>query len=299
MVQIKDLTLVVSTEMLSQGYQYKEGESKKSEKEFRIQELIGGMRYWWRSSHIFINGEAMYEAESKLFGSTSQRSPIAIHEHYTTDIKKLVNRKMPGGTKIPIKIRFDETVDIKKYIGIMELSSILGGLGRSTRRGYGSFYIEGDIPIYSKEELLKKITALLWIDPENSIMERLTDSESALVEKADIKNNKIGQYPYIKKIMIGDSVELKTFRNSIDNIRPDSKYNFLKEETKCKEEVQSPKKAKRFAKPIHISAYPAETKERVYPIITFLNNTSLQNDEQIQEYEKYEKVFEKIVTLGG
>ena len=159
--------------------------------ELRSPSIKGAMRFWWRAVQRFASPDDLKNKEAELFGSSGEgfgRAPFSIRArelslnkdndqplpHHRNDWcgedkgcrnnnRGLCKKQVPlrcykkGGT---FQVRFESRDDSASFAGkVFRLSSILGGLGRRCRRGFGSYCIQkntGDNTL-----LIKEITNLL------------------------------------------------------------------------------------------------------------------------------------------
>lgn len=123
--------------------------------EFRVTELKALMRTTFREVYKFDNIEDMKKKEGELFGNLDHKSPIrfkckryigekkeALLLHRIDEKRKSYMSSIECGTKIDIEM-FIENEDYSDiYIYLLVLSSILGGLGKRSKKGFGCFKIE-------------------------------------------------------------------------------------------------------------------------------------------------------------
>jgi CRISPR-associated protein Cmr1 len=150
----------------------------------------------------------------------------------------------------------------EKFLNIFKdvffLSTILGGFGKRSRRGFGSIKIiepkELNFENFQKEELLRKILETL-----NQIDNHYEIRSSKIV------NRKLGgNYPWIKEIEIGkEHNDWKTLLEKIGKATHKHKDPSLGN--------SSP----RMASPIYVSV--VKLKDGYYPIVTTLNSYFPQN----------------------
>ena len=117
--------------------------------ELREQSFKGIMRFWWRAIHGNLDLEALKKEENKIFGNTEQKSNFRMKlinnnlntnefnplPHKNTNFK--INGFSPNQT---FQIEFIEK-DLGLITNIFILSTILGGFGQRSRRGFGSIKI--------------------------------------------------------------------------------------------------------------------------------------------------------------
>lgn len=159
--------------------------------ELRPPSIKGAMRFWWRAVQRFASPCDLTKKEAELFGSSSEstgRAPFSIRAQ-ELNMNKSKDQPLPhhrngwcgenkgcrnnnsglcnkqfrlrcykkGGT---FQVRFESRGDSASFAGkLFRLSSILGGLGRRCRRGFGSYCIQEDTG--DNTLLIKEITSLL------------------------------------------------------------------------------------------------------------------------------------------
>lgn len=159
--------------------------------ELRPPSIKGAMRFWWRAVQRFASPDDLKKKEAELFGSSGEsfgRAPFNIRAqgvklnigkdqplpHHRNDWcgedkgcrnnnRGVCDKQVPlpcykkGGT---FQVRFESRDDSASFAGkVFRLSSIVGGLGRRCRRGFGSYCIQEDTG--DNTLLIKEITSLL------------------------------------------------------------------------------------------------------------------------------------------
>jgi CRISPR-associated protein Cmr1 len=244
--------------------------------ELRSSEVKGMMRFWWRAIRADDNIEELREEEAKIFGGTGEKegkSKVMIMV-FPQQISLSSYRPLPHSqtktftfscicvnSTFEIFLRGEEEF-INIFKNVLFLSTILGGFGKRSRRGFGSVAIiepeELNFENLQKEELLSKILDTLnQIDNHYEIRNEIRSSK--------IVNRKSGgNYPWIKEIEIGNKHDdwetlLKKIGNATHNHKNPSLGN------------SSP----RMASPIYVSV--VKLKDGFYPIVTTLKSYFPQN----------------------
>jgi len=190
--------------------------------ELRPPSIKGLMRFWWRAMNGHLSLENLKEKESDIFGGSGEgggRSNIIIkilnNSMDTNEYRPLPhseNKKFPlsaikPNEKFKLKIGLIENFlnnknfDIEKLKNLFILISILGGLGRRVRRGFGSFRIfKINTNLYDIQYSLKNILSLI-----NDISNNKYKVED---DKIVLKENLTVRYPFLKKIQIGKEYDL-------------------------------------------------------------------------------------------
>lgn len=212
----ENLTSHVNAKVLTPMFLYG---NNKNIIELRPPSIKGGMRYWWRAAFCEKNIELLSEEESKLFGSQNIKSPFSIKITeskikqgrydmlpYPRPLKKWdskFNAFMPE-TNFDLIIKAREKDIYEKATSSLELSFLLGGLGKRSRRGFGGLEIL-DSPLRdyaevyaSKENFLTNLSEIL-----NGIGQGLYELEGNMIVNTSIDEINF-VYPIIKNIKIGE-----------------------------------------------------------------------------------------------
>lgn len=207
--------------------------------EFRVTELKALMRSTFRELYEFKDIDDMREKEGELFGRTPDKndsdeskkrikSPIAIRTEKVIRDKISLENMLPhkkgngktqcikASTEVLVEIISNNSGDLDIYIEILILSSVIGALGKRSRKGFGSFRvseIKGD-----SSSNYEKYNELLKSSPLDIFMEFKEKSENRKHEIRNFAKNidenilefdnlECGlNFPYVTKINI---VELK------------------------------------------------------------------------------------------
>ncbi|MBT1247060.1 MULTISPECIES: type III-B CRISPR module RAMP protein Cmr1 [unclassified Thermosipho (in: thermotogales)] len=252
------------------------GADKKYGLEIRAQSLKGVMRFWWRALNGHLSIDTLRKKEANIFGGVGKddgKSKFSIkivgvngktEYEYVLPHKKTFKRKafIPYETSFNVEMKFwkkdEELVTTIKDLFI--LISILGGVGRRTRRGFGSFKIieiNGENFDYEKYVDLEKMA---------NLMNKISKSEHFSVEKND-KSSKIktkfckkeNKYPYVKFIEFGK--EYDNYDELLKKISTAS-HNHNSDFTGYA------KNGKRLASPVYVSV--VEKDNNFIPVVTQL-----------------------------
>jgi len=186
--------------------------------ELRAPSIKGVMRFWWRAMNGHLSIEDLRKKEAKIFGGSREnegRSKVNIRVKYKNkkNIEIINFRVLPHSYnkkfkrfaikplfKFEILFQLQET----KYIfeeqlkNLFILISILGGLGKRARRGFGSFTINKiDNSVFNEDINLNHLVTLL-----NSAN---TDNTHFRISQNRVKSDfNLNHFPYIKEIKIGN-----------------------------------------------------------------------------------------------
>lgn len=255
--------------------------------ELRVPSLKGSLRYWWRAIHP--NLDNLREKETNIFGGAGGNEEIkATRSSFSMLIRSNISKLpekiqalphrtcymkdciVPGSTyDLIIRPKMEE---IKK---LLILTSILGGIGARSRRGFGCFRIES---INGKQ--------LDFTLSEDNILNLIL----SINPNFEMKNNNNRKYPYLQKVEIGKSV--KDYNELLKKIGQASHdYDTPYTGTTDQHFVKS----RRYASPIYISVY--QENSEFYPIVSTLKRTIIDAKNHQDEENKKNNFVQAI--LGG
>lgn len=233
--------------------------------ELRSPSIKGMMRFWWRALNGYLSLYELKKKEGEIFGSSDKeigRSKINIQvtskrleigEYYILPHKSNFKpRGLSPGQKISISLSFYDNID--EYSNILKVSLLLGGLGKRSRRGFGSVNIlKVNKEAYNIEFNIQEILRLINTIGNNKYK---LDGKKILLEK-----NISQDYPFVREILLGN--EYPSWENLLETIGVASH--------KCKDEsLGFAHNGKRLASPIYVSVLKISN-DRYIPIITTLN----------------------------
>lgn len=307
----KILDIKIITPMLSHGI---------DKAEIRIPEFKAAMRFWWRVLGDFNNLKEMRVKEGKIFGDSLDAekdnekreyyaSPISISKivesnlciqnkkvGYRKDKNQIWKKLMIDGInndqkfKMIICKKINKGKELEYYVNLLELVSVLGGIGERSRRGYGCFYIEkidgkSEIDIKKREDIFKYICSKmenLKFDGNYEFCRDKFNIKRKMEPNEDKQGSKL-KYPFLEEVYIGSECSKNEFfdriKNAIDKAR-ERNITYMKESSN-----------KRFASPVYVTCFSSDVKQ-VYPILCFLNNTSYSGEEN----EEYKEIFRSEIV---
>ncbi|WP_072726507.1 type III-B CRISPR module RAMP protein Cmr1 [Tepidibacter thalassicus] len=292
--KIKNIKISSVTPMLSHG-----GDGKSPE--IRIPEFKSAMRFWWRALSYFEVKEddeldyfnKMRAMEGKIFGDAKKNaSPISIR---LKNIKNRNIKKYNYGIRGFEKVEFEMSLILKypqvlsqidywnfnKYYSLLEIVSILGGVGQRIRRGYGVFRIDNsNIYLSINLNFLKNKINEIFGNIYKVAKSKYILEKNVIARKKECKPN--CGFSYVEEIFIGKEVSFNIYK---ENIERAIWKNFNK-----KNEY---KNTKRYACPVYISACYKKDTNSVIPIITILYNTQIREDNE--NYYKYKRYVSNII----
>ncbi len=237
--------------------------------ELRPPSIKGVIRFWWRAIHGDLTLVELKEEESKLFGGAGDDS--AIRSSFRMKIissalsKEQIN-PLPHKTNNNFKIQgFNQNQNfeigfigknLKKIDKIFELTTILGGFGQRSRRGFGSIQI-----VNQKEINIEYIKNLIYdINPQFIFNPHKQRSE---------------EYPYVKNIDIGDeNSDLDKLLHKISNAT----------HIHNKDGMFGSVRNGKYSSPIYISII--KNGKKYLPIITTLKATKYLDNKKLDEFKK-------------
>lgn len=181
--------------------------------ELRPPSIKGAMRFWWRAIKAETEVKKLLEEESKIFGSSDEnngKSKFSIRVDYdnlnTSSFNPLPHKENErfhfNGLRPGQKFEIILTVKDKNYLdlcrNILDLTLLLGGLGKRSRRGFGSVMVnERDIDLSSPTNLLTSILSKLTYVTGH---DKTYEIQNQQIKR---KNQPQANYPFIKEIYIG------------------------------------------------------------------------------------------------
>lgn len=262
--------------------------------ELRVPSIKGALRFWWRAIYAHLSLNVLKEQESKIFGDAGDiygKSKVHIkicntliyngNDRYNPVPHKNVRFSFPcfsPGQSFSLKICGD-----KKSFDLLKLVSVLGGLGKRSRRGFGSFVIKKIDGIdfcfdYTADNTLKLLDNIQEgvFGLNNGKIIRMTEA------------HKDGEYAYIKEIEFGDGSS-GSYHDILKKIGLSSHNN------KSDYTGYAGRGNERFSSPVYVSVVKISDKYR--PIITTLN-TAFEKRNQNHGIDRSSS-FKKEILSGG
>lgn len=295
----------------------------KNKPELRAPSLKGAMRFWWRAINSHLSLSALRQKEGEIFGSSEEsigrskfalsirtlgepkiepRQPLPHHTGGTTC--EYLNRppkcekdgkcsKINKSMAIVPEQQFECNVKAQRdysdeVANILKVTSILGGLGKRSRRGFGSFeitHIDGQKNTFDYS--LPAICALL--NKANEVKDSFIVNAGAIERKEPVHKDAV-DYPYIKKIEIGDACVgcehlLREIGKASHDVQPCEYTGFAGHGNQ------------RFASPVYVSVISETSGYK--PIISSLNTAFEKNYQPNKENEaKVVDFISQILSAG-
>jgi len=231
--------------------------------EIRPPSLKGMMRYWWRAVRAEKTSQLLKE-EARLFGSSNSKTGgkskfglrfvnsqlnidrVSLLPHQK-DKKAQAQAFKPGQkfTAILFSVR-----EVELYQDILEISLLLGGLGKRSRRGFGSLH-------YSKWNFKNKSELQNYLLQKlNRLADDSFEAAGSLIKRKSLPD---ADYPFIKEVSFGHPAT--TVENLLVNIGNASHIH--------RDNALGCFKP-RMASPVYVSVVKLEGE--FIPVITMLNS---------------------------
>lgn len=250
--------------------------------ELRAPSIKGMMRFWWRAINGMGNIKKLHNEENRIFGGTGEgegRSRVIVRvkeeEMFECSNKELIlphkaNWTAPAfkaGKEFKVEIvltKNEEIFTFEQFKNLFILIILLGGLGRRSRRGFGSLVItkindEDYIPKYGLSDILH-------------LLNSLNNNYKLDKDKIVLCTNANAAYPFIREIQIGEKGvdEYETLLVKIGNATSDIRKKYKAQANSLGFAGNNG----RFASPVYVSTLLKSG--RYYPVITTLN-TAFEN----------------------
>jgi len=266
------------------------GADSKNTAELRVPAIKGALRFWWRGINAYMPLDELKTEEAKIFGDAGDefgksKVQITIKKPLKYDGKsrrnpvphKNVKFNFPcfnAGDKFSLII-----LGNNKIHDLFKLVSILGGIGKRSRRGFGSFKIEkvNGNPFESISTLQEIISLLNGIS-ENGFHV----AQSKIMRTTGLHQD----FGYIKTIELGQSND--SFIPILKQIGQSSHDN-------NSDYTGYAKGQERFSSPVFVSII--EKSKKYWPVITTLN-TAFKTQNQNHGIDKSAQ-FKRDILSGG
>jgi len=240
--------------------------------ELRPPAIKGVMRFWWRAIHGDLSLPELKRQESDLFGGVGDdtiRSSFRIKlssTHLPSELIDVLSHRndkfahingYKKDSKFILQFIGKNATKIKQTINIFELTTILGGFGQRSRRGFGSV------------QIMDKNDKTIDLDYINNLIRNINSdfNYSPRILSAE-------QYPYIKQIELGnDYTDLDALLKRISSATHNHNENGMFGSVNP-----------RYASPVYISIL--KNGANYIPIITTLNATKRINLTKLSQFKQ-------------
>ncbi len=175
--------------------------------ELRPSSIKGIMRFWWRAFNGHLSIDRLMKEEGDKFGSADKNigrskftiqvsnNELAKDDYYVLPHKKTFRSKgFSPGQKFSIGLSCYD--NIEKYSDILKISLLLCGLGKRSRRGFGSVRIlKVDNDQYNLDSKIQDVLKII-----NNIS---ADKYKIVGDKIVLVKNISQDYPFVKEIQFG------------------------------------------------------------------------------------------------
>jgi len=246
--------------------------------ELRVPAIKGMLRFWWRALHpdLVNNGNFinLKEKESEIFGDAGDKygkSKVKISIKFDK-LEKYKYNPLPHKESNPIYfecIKEGQNFNLilcapEKIHNLFRFMSIVGGLGKRSRRGFGSFKIKNDV-------LLDKIDINVLLSMVNSVnINNLFVLDNKINNQIICKNSYDDQkliYPFLKSIQMGKEKSRDKLLKDIGQASHDHNSDY----------TGFAKAPNRLASPVYVNII--KNKDKYIPVISTLNTAfDIEND---------------------
>ncbi|MEJ5284413.1 MAG: type III-B CRISPR module RAMP protein Cmr1 [Brevinematales bacterium] len=241
--------------------------ANQSECELRPASIKGALRFWWRALYGINYSDIgkLKEAELDLFGSTDKKSKLKIQILQNPQFNKNNNYKplphkekpnfslpcfLPDNNIFKISLTcYENTKDIFENLFI--LFSIVGGLGRRARRGFGSFVInkKNNENFGINNGIISNVFD--YLDKINPQKFKVNNDQIELTN-----NNLTLNFPYVKFIKVGKKFDdYNTLLKEIGTASHNYNCDYTGYAGRRSVQNNPQQVTKRFASPLYISCY--------------------------------------------
>lgn len=291
------VTIETITPMFSSG-------ENKREAEFRITELKSLLRSTFREFFEYSNLDDLKKKEEILFGSTEIKAPVSLkYGDKGVVISKNKENMLPHKKQSLPAISQNKKIEIifmsrnkdilDLYLSILKLASVMGALGKRSRKGMGAFKVleikdnkNNNLRIFdSLENIFNEINEdINSISKENKLYYKIKNFEKKTEMDKSVKfifvDNKADKINvnYAKKIIMIKTKFDNNFENERNIFYKISNLTHMRLEEKnvdvdgeYNKEIlgNCSKKISRFASPVYITFYEFDSEQ--YLIIKELN----------------------------
>jgi CRISPR-associated protein Cmr1 len=183
--------------------------------ELRPPSIKGAMRFWWRAVNGHLSLAELKRQEAEIFGNQEKRSKVEVVVEYDEkEMKKGKARPLPHsetkkfelqaimpGSKFNVILNSNDDKKLKTSANIFILLSFLGGLGKRSRRGFGSFKIKKIIYANSSQESNIEYTTKKLFEELNNVC--LDNQKFNLQNNKIVSNDFSGNWSWIEEICLG------------------------------------------------------------------------------------------------
>lgn len=267
------------------------GGSDPRDAELRAPSIKGALRFWWRAFHPELSIAQLRSEESQIFGDPGElfgKSRIRIRLVKDLAFENKKDRPVPHKSFVspcfaPGKIFSLAIYGDKMIFGLFELFTIVGGLGKRSRRGFGSIRIDKvDTKAFCGDLSTNHIMSLV----ESIAGDNFNIDNKEIVRAGAIHSQ--AQYAYVKKIEIGDK-EYESADSILRQIGQSSHEN------NSDYTGYAGRGQERFSSPVYVSVVKAAKGYK--PVVTSLN-TAFKPNHQNHGVDRSAD-FKKTILSGG
>lgn len=263
--------------------------------EFRTPPFKALLRYWWRAMHGHLPVPILLKKQALIWGGAepAQKSPFRIsikpqENWYSSEYPLLPHKNgfraspkngLDDGQEFIFQIRFSRTPNIyeksklpieEQLINHTTLAFLLGGVGKRSRRGYGSSTIlqTQSFKVGDQNQEWKDFQMPETLDEIMKLLESLQPGTFKLINnKIERTQPSMEPFPFIRKIAMGAPDAdphnlLETIGHATHNLKGEAGNN--------RYEAAMGHTNRRFASPVY-TTINEKNNGQYYPLITVLN----------------------------
>lgn len=269
-----------------------------SKAELRAASIKGLLRFWWRALQAESDMDELRKKEAKIFGSSDEKVGAAKFSLRLVTTVPVTNKFSPVPHSTTKRFQFTGIVpghkckilltsknDTDEFGNILEIALLLGGLGRRSRRGFGSVHCN-QWHFKNKQELQDAIF--------NKII-RINEDFSSQSGKITRKAGLNASYPFIKEISFGQKEEANV--NSLLRKIGQASHNHF--DPALGFAGRHNNNTIRMASPVY--AHIAKVENGFIPVITTLNSAfpvSYPSRNMIEQTDFIDNIISKGLNYG-
>ncbi|MCX7778535.1 MAG: type III-B CRISPR module RAMP protein Cmr1 [Armatimonadetes bacterium] len=258
------------------------------------------MRFWLRAllgGILGDNPQEIFKRESAVFGSTEHASPVVVRVRRIGELNVKDHNPLPHkptrfyfkgfdpSQTFTIVLLSRDVSSLDQAAKALHLLCLLGGLGRRSRRGFGSLQIvDGDLPS-------------LNVSTIDELCSELSDRLSAILGKKFASISSVPKFP----VLHPDWAQVKVCQNEFNGWQEAIKEVMLKaHEHKNPALGWAGGKEERQASPVHVHVIKLANGKHALVLTTLLSqlNPKLLNRAERKELTGFLKAFDGEVVFG-
>jgi CRISPR-associated protein Cmr1 len=281
------------------------GSNPRGDPELRASSFRGALRFWLRALLGGVLGDRpdeIFRQESEVFGSTDHASPVVVHTRANGDLKHNEYNPLPHKPDKEVRFRFkgfkpNQRFEIRLFSRDQQaleqakkalwLLCYLGGLGRRSRRGFGSLQItEGE----------SALTARTAKELGDALKQRL----DAILPSLFVELSRVPRFPILHPNWAQIKVCTQEFDSDSELEGWEKAIKFVMEKAHEHKNPALGNATPRQASPVHVHVTRLSTGKYALVLTTMLSqlNTQLAGRANHQKLGDFLNDFEGEVIFG-